>query len=113
MDWFELTWNEWVINYDFIHQIQLAQTMQRSTRTWTETARAWFLNQQEKGRRWMKSWNNGLSLLLPLAFLLFLMALRFDLVAAFARRLAASFAGVRSFQSAACFAAVRRTLVLA
>jgi transglutaminase-like putative cysteine protease len=87
MDWFELTWNEWVINYDFIHQIQLAQTMQRSTRTWTETARAWFLNQQEKGRRWMKSWNNGLSVLLPLAILLFLMALRFDLVAAFARRL--------------------------
>ena len=35
MDWFELTWNEWVINYDFVHQIQLAQNMQRSTRTWT------------------------------------------------------------------------------
>ncbi len=87
MDWFELTWNEWVINYDFIHQIQLAQTMQRSTRTWTETARAWLLNQQEKGRRWMKSWSNGLSLLLPLAILLFLMALRFDLVVAVARRL--------------------------
>ncbi len=25
MDWFEITWNEWVINYDFVHQIVLAQ----------------------------------------------------------------------------------------
>ncbi|MGC1484446.1 MAG: DUF3488 and transglutaminase-like domain-containing protein [Candidatus Acidiferrum sp.] len=87
MDWFELNWNEWVINYDFVHQIQLAQTMQRSTRTWTETARSWFLSKQEKGRRWMKSWNRGLGLLLPLAILLFFLALRFDLVVAFVRRL--------------------------
>ncbi len=56
-------------------------------------------------------------LLLPLAIVLFLMALRFDLVvavrAAAVAVLAASFAGARSFQSAACFAALRRTLVLA
>jgi protein-glutamine gamma-glutamyltransferase len=87
VDWFELTWNEWVINYDFLHQILLAQNMQRSTRSWTETARSWFLTKQEKGRRWMRSWNHGLSLLLPLAIVVFLMGLRFDLVAAFARRL--------------------------
>ncbi len=87
MDWFELSWNEWVINYDFIHQILLAQSMQRSTRTWTEIARAWFGKQEAKGRRWMRSWDNGLRLLLPLAVALFLLALRFDLVVAFARRL--------------------------
>lgn len=87
MDWFELSWNEWVINYDFIHQILLAQTMQRNTRTWTETARSWFVNEEAKGRRWMRSWNNGLRFLLPLAIVLFLLALRFDLVIAFARRL--------------------------
>jgi hypothetical protein len=87
MDWFELSWNEWVINYDFIHQILLAQTMQRSTRTWTESARSWFVNEEAKGRRWMKSWNSGLRLLLPLAVALFLLALRFDLVVALARRL--------------------------
>jgi transglutaminase-like putative cysteine protease len=87
MDWFELSWNEWVINYDFIHQILLAQNMQRSTRAWTEVARAWFQSEQEKGRRWMRSWNGGLRLLLPLAIVLFLMALRFDLVVAFVRRL--------------------------
>jgi len=87
MDWFELSWNEWVINYDFIHQILLAQNMQRSTRAWTEVARAWFQNEQEKGRKWMRSWNGGLRLLLPLAIVLFLMALRFDLVVAIVRRL--------------------------
>jgi transglutaminase-like putative cysteine protease len=87
MDWFELSWNEWVINYDFIHQILLAQNMQRSTRAWTEVARAWFQSEQEKGRKWMRSWNGGLRLLLPLAIVLFLMALRFDLVVAFVRRL--------------------------
>ena len=87
MDWFELSWNEWVINYDFIHQILLAQTMQRNTRTWTETARIWFVHQEAKSRRWMRSWDNGLRLLLPLAVALFLLALRFDLVVALARRL--------------------------
>ncbi len=87
MDWFELTWNEWIINYDFAHQVQLARIMQRDTHAWAEAARSWFLNQHERGRRWMRSWNNGLSLLLPLAFLLFLMALHFDLVVALARRL--------------------------
>jgi hypothetical protein len=76
-----------VINYDFIHQILLAQTMQRNTRSWTEVARAWFVHEQAKGRRWMRTWNGGLRLLLPLAVTLFLLALRFDLVVALARRL--------------------------
>jgi len=87
LDWFELSWNEWVINYDFVHQVLLAQNMQRSTRTWTEIARAWFQNQQDRGRRWMRSWNGGLRLLLPLAIALFLLALRFDLVASLVRRM--------------------------
>jgi transglutaminase-like putative cysteine protease len=87
MDWFELSWNEWVINYDFIHQILLAQTMQRTTRSWTEIVRTWCVHEQAKGRRWMRSWNNGLRVLIPLAVALFLLALRFDLVVALARRL--------------------------
>jgi protein-glutamine gamma-glutamyltransferase len=87
LDWFELSWNEWVINYDFIHQILLAQTMQRTTRSWTEIARAWFTHQQAKGRRWMRSRNDWLRMLIPLVVVLFLLALRFDLVTAFMRRL--------------------------
>ncbi|MGB7471153.1 MAG: DUF3488 and transglutaminase-like domain-containing protein [Candidatus Acidiferrum sp.] len=87
MDWFELTWNEWIINYDYLHQILLAQNMQRSTRSWSEMARDWFVKKQDQGRRWMKAKSSGLGLLLPLAIVLFLMALRFDLVTALARRL--------------------------
>lgn len=87
MDWFELSWNEWVINYDFIHQILLAQNMQRSARSWTDLARAWYQKKQERGRRWMRSWNDGLGLLIPVAVALFLLAMRFDLVVALIRRL--------------------------
>src|SRR5271170_26140 len=86
-DYLQLTWDDWVVSYDFIHQILLAQTMQRDTRTWMEIVRSWFVRQETKGRRWMRSWNNGLRLLLPCVIVLFLMALRFDLIVAFVRRL--------------------------
>jgi transglutaminase-like putative cysteine protease len=87
VDWMELSWNEWVINYDFIHQILLAQTVQRSTRNWTEMARDWYAGQEERGRKWMRSSGGTLRVMIPLAVLLFLVALRFDMVAALLRRL--------------------------
>ena len=87
MDWFALTWNEWVINYDFIHQILLAQNVQRNTRNWTDEARNWYGEVQERGRRWMKSWNTGLSILIPVAFAIFLLILRMDWVISVLRRL--------------------------
>src|ERR1700751_5158849 len=31
LDWLELSWAEWVINYDFGHQLQMAQIVQRSS----------------------------------------------------------------------------------
>ena len=34
-DWFQLTWSDWVINYDFTHQLRLAQNLQRSSREWS------------------------------------------------------------------------------
>ncbi len=34
-DWFQLQWNEWVVNYDFLHQFTLAQGVQRVSRRWT------------------------------------------------------------------------------
>jgi transglutaminase-like putative cysteine protease len=39
-DWFQLTWNDWIINYDFAHQFQLAQNLERTSRSWTEQLRA-------------------------------------------------------------------------
>ena len=41
-DWFELQWSEWVINYDFVHQITLAQNLHRVSRDWTERLRTVF-----------------------------------------------------------------------
>jgi len=38
-DWFEVVWSEWVINYDFIHQITLAQNLQHFSRNWAERVR--------------------------------------------------------------------------
>lgn len=87
IDWFELSWNEWIINYDFVHQILLAQNLQHSTRNWADAGRRWFARQEDRGRRWMKSWAGGLRWLMIAAVLLFFVAVRFDLVVGLARRL--------------------------
>jgi protein-glutamine gamma-glutamyltransferase len=41
-DWLELQWSEWVINYDFIHQFTLAQSMRHASRDWVRQFRRWF-----------------------------------------------------------------------
>jgi transglutaminase-like putative cysteine protease len=89
-DWMEITWSEWVIGYDFAHQLTLAQNMQRGSRDLSESLRAWYARQQRKGRRWMKSWHDGLGLLIPLVVLAFFLLLRFDTLSAVVRRLCLS-----------------------
>ena len=86
-DWMEITWSEWVIGYDFAHQMVMAQTLQRSSRDFSDSLRAWYARQQLRGRRWMKSWHNGLGVLIPLTVLAFLILLRFDALTAILRRL--------------------------
>jgi protein-glutamine gamma-glutamyltransferase len=85
-DWMEITWSEWVIGYDFAHQLTLAQNMQRSSRDLSESLRAWYARQQRRGRRWMKSWHDGLGLLIPLVVLAFFLLFRFDALSAMLRR---------------------------
>jgi transglutaminase-like putative cysteine protease len=90
VDWFELSWSEWVINYDFAHQMQMAQGMQRNSRNWRESARAWFAGMQWKNRRWLRSWQKQhaeLGIVLPGVLILFLVALRYDLPRILLRRL--------------------------
>ena len=89
-DWFELTWNDWVISYDFAHQAALTQSLQRSSRTWVESSREWFEHKQENGKRWIKSWqfqHAGLRYLLPVAMVLLLVVMRFNLISVFVQRL--------------------------
>jgi transglutaminase-like putative cysteine protease len=87
VDWMEITWSEWVIGYDFAHQITMAQNVQRSSRDLSESFRAWYAQQQIRGRRWIKSWSNGLSVSIALMVLAFLILLRFDPLSAMLQRL--------------------------
>ena len=89
-DWLELTWNEWIVNYDFAHQFFLAQSMHRASRTWSSRARVFFEGAERRGKDWILSWNSGrlaLRALLPVAIVLFLLALNFDKVRRAFRRL--------------------------
>ncbi len=89
-DWMEITWSEWVIGYDFAHQVALAQNLQRDSRNWSESARDWFEHKQRAGKKWMKSWQlqrGALGYLLPVALVLFLAALRFNVLAELSRRI--------------------------
>ena len=87
IDWMEITWSEWVIGYDFGHQMALAQGLQRDSRDLSESLRDWYRRQQIRGRGWMKSWHGGLSVLIPLVLLAFFILLRYDALAAIVRRL--------------------------
>jgi protein-glutamine gamma-glutamyltransferase len=90
IDWMQITWNEWVIGYDFAHQVTLAQNLQRGSKNWGESARAWFDRKQQDGRRWLKSWqleHGSLGYLLPVVLVLLLLALRYNVPAEVIRRM--------------------------
>jgi len=89
VDWMELSWNEWVINYDFAHHVQMAQLMQRSTRNWSESIRGWFSSQEMRGKQKLKSWldrRGDITFALPVALALLLVLLRYDLLRILIRR---------------------------
>ena len=89
MDWMEITWNEWVIGYDFTHQLMLAQNLQHTSRNWGDGARAWFDGKQRAGKRWLKSWelrHGTLGYLLPVVLVLILVALRYNVPGELLRR---------------------------
>ncbi len=55
-DWFQLTWYEWIINYDFAHQFQLAHDVGRTSRSWTEELRArWGAARYDAVQRMLKA----------------------------------------------------------
>jgi Ca2+/Na+ antiporter len=89
VDWMQLSWSEWVINYDFGHQMQMAQNVQRVSRNWTEALRVWFARAQVRNRQRLQSLqlqHGILGLLLPLILILVLVALRYDLLGKLLRR---------------------------
>jgi hypothetical protein len=47
-DWFQYAWGEWIINYDVVHQITLAQNVQKTSRDWGESARRYYHDKQRQ-----------------------------------------------------------------
>jgi len=47
-DWFQFAWSEWVVNYDFTHQITLAENVQKSSRDWSERVREYYHRKQQQ-----------------------------------------------------------------
>ena len=52
-DWFQFTWAEWVVNYDFSHQLTLGQNLQKSSRSWSERARDIYRQKKEAAMRYL------------------------------------------------------------
>ena len=90
LDWIELTWNEWVISYDFAHQVALAQNLQRGSRTWGDAMRGEIDGLRRKAVRIIQRWQVRHVLLgfaVPAALVILLMLLRTGMVGAAIRRL--------------------------
>jgi protein-glutamine gamma-glutamyltransferase len=90
LDWFELTWNEWVISYDFAHQVALAQNLQRGSRSWGDAIRAEIERIRRNTLRVVQGWqfrHESLGFLIPVGLVLFLMSLRFGWFARAMQRL--------------------------
>jgi len=79
LDWFQLAWNEWVINYDFSHQITLAKDVGQFSTNWKESLLKKFRHMQDRGMerlaRWQRS-HSVLRLVFPIVLVLSLAALR-------------------------------------
>jgi hypothetical protein len=90
LDWFELTWNEWVISYDFAHQVALAQNLQRGSRNWGDVIRAEIDRLRRNTVRVVQRWqfrHESLGFLIPVGLVVLLMALRFGWLERALRRL--------------------------
>ena len=60
-DWFELQWSEWVINYDFVHQITVAQNLGRFSRDWAERIRGEFTSLRRRATDRLIGWQVRIS----------------------------------------------------
>jgi protein-glutamine gamma-glutamyltransferase len=88
VDWFQLTWNEWVINYDFTHQLSLAKNVGQISTDWKDAWRKKFHRLQDHGMERLADWQRSHALLrfiFPVALILLLFLLRRDWLRSFYR----------------------------
>src|SRR5215469_12945652 len=85
IDWMELSWREWVINYDLNHQMQLSRILRQNSVDWTVTTRRRFRNLENRGIEALVAWQRShgrLGLAVPIVALLLLVVLRFQWIRA-------------------------------
>jgi hypothetical protein len=88
MDWAQLVWNEWIINYDFSHQAVLARSVGRTSMDWREASRKKFRELQDHGMEGLTQWQRRhaiLSVILPALLVFALIVLRLDWLYSFFR----------------------------
>jgi transglutaminase-like putative cysteine protease len=79
LDWMQLNWNEWVINYDFTHQLAMAKNVRQNSTDYSESFRRWFRRAEERGMAGLTEWqrhHSYLSLVFPVALVFLLVVLR-------------------------------------
>ena len=59
VDWFQLTWNEWVINYDFSHQISLARNVGQVSTDWKKKWRDKIQQLQDHSMARLSAWQRS------------------------------------------------------
>jgi protein-glutamine gamma-glutamyltransferase len=53
-DWFQFSWNEWVINYDFTHQVSLARGVRQSSLSWSERISNYYRDKRRSAVNFLK-----------------------------------------------------------
>lgn len=90
VDWIQLNWNEWVISYDFAHQVVLAQNLQHKSRNWRQALRSWFESKQERSKAWLRNWQARhvrIALFFPFLLILVVFVFRYGLIGILLRSL--------------------------
>jgi protein-glutamine gamma-glutamyltransferase len=79
LDWFQLAWNEWVINYDLSHQTALARNVGQASMDWKRKWQKKFHGMQSAGMESLIDWqraHRSLRFVFPVVLILCLVLLR-------------------------------------
>jgi protein-glutamine gamma-glutamyltransferase len=60
-DWFQFSWNEWIINYDFTHQLSLAHDVRQSSMSWSERISTSYRQKRRHAVSFIKTWQARLA----------------------------------------------------
>jgi protein-glutamine gamma-glutamyltransferase len=88
LDWFQLTWNEWVINYDFSHQTSLARNVGQLSTDWKDHLRGKLQRIQDYGMVRLTEWQRShgmMRFVFPVLLVLSLVLLRLGWLRGFFR----------------------------